>query len=71
MPLNGGTCFYDVSLNVVTDHNSGGYSAFVPIVRSDLQDGPAVFFCDLAMQEGAVGLSAVTADCRIIAERVA
>ena len=41
VPLNGGSCFYDISLRCGHDDNSGGYSALVPIVvpicRTDQQ----------------------------------
>lgn len=71
VPLNAASCVFDVHLDVTTDPGSGGYSALVPLTLSDLQDGPAVFRCDLDVRDGAVGVSAATADCRIIAERVA
>jgi Isochorismatase family len=71
MPLNAGRCVFEGRhLNVVTDSGSGSYSAFVPVSFSGPHDEPAVFICDLDVQEGAVGLSAVTAYCSIISERI-
>jgi nicotinamidase-related amidase len=69
--LHAGRCFFDVKLAVVTDPGSGGYSAFVPVVLSTPRQEPVVFYCDLDVQEGAVGVCAATADGRIVAERVA
>jgi nicotinamidase-related amidase len=69
-PLNAGSCRFDVHLDVVTDARSGGYSAIVSVAQSARQ-GPVVFRCDLELVDGSVGLSAVTSDCKIIAERVA
>jgi hypothetical protein len=69
--LNAGNCHFSVHLDVTTDPGCGGYSALVPVLVSNRHKGPAVFRCDLNVQSGSVGLSAVTSDGRIIAERVA
>ena len=70
-PLNAGICRFEGCLTVITDPRSGGYSAIVPVVRSGKHTGPVAFRCALDVRAGSVGLCAVTADCRIIAERVA
>ena len=71
IPLNGGSCVAEDGLKVTTDPGCGGYSALIPVDQSHRYSGPALYRCDCDIQEGAVGLSAVTADCGIIAERVA
>ena len=71
VPLNAGTCVFRANLEVATDPNSGGYSALVPVLLSDRYSGPVSFRCLLDVRDGAVGISAVTSDCRIIAERAA
>src|SRR5262249_30028646 len=70
-PLNAGICRFDGCLTVITDPTSGGYSAIVPVVCSSRHAGPVAFRCALDVRAGSVGLCAVTADCRIIAERIA
>jgi hypothetical protein len=71
IPLNGGSCVAEDGLKVITDPGCGGYSALIPVDQSRRYSGPALYRCDCDIQEGAAGLSAVTADCGIIAERVA
>lgn len=69
-PLNRGRCYFDDKLNVITDPSCGGYSVLVPVPTIPHCSGSVRFRCGLDLQEGAIGLSAVTADCQIIAERV-
>jgi hypothetical protein len=37
---------------VTTDPNSGGYSALIPVVPVEQYDGPAMFRCEIDLQEG-------------------
>jgi hypothetical protein len=70
-PLNAGTCVrIGDSLRIVTDPASGGYSALLPVVPSDQREGPGIFRCQIDLLDGLVGISAVTANHRIIAERM-
>jgi hypothetical protein len=69
--LNAGSCVrVGDSLRIVTDPASGGYSALLPVVPSDRYEGPAIFRCQIDLLDGLVGISAVTANYRIIAERM-
>lgn len=68
--LNAGSCVrVGDDLRIVTDPASGGYSALLPVVPSDRYAGPGIFRCQIDLLDGLVGISAVTASCRIIAER--
>jgi hypothetical protein len=68
--LNAGSCVrVGDSLRIVTDPASGGYSALLPVVPSDRYEGPGLFRCQIDLLDGLVGISAVTANYRIIAER--
>jgi hypothetical protein len=70
-PLNAGRCVViGENLSVITDPKSGGNSALLPVAPSIKHAGPAVFRCRIDLLEGLVGVSAVTADYRMIAERV-
>ena len=66
----GNCCVVGDSLGIVTDPRSGAYSALLRVVQSDRYQGPAVFRCRIDLLEGLVGIAAVTADNRIIAERM-
>ncbi len=69
--LNAGSCVrVGDSLRIVTDPASGGYSALLPVVPSDRHAGPGIFRCQIDLLDGLVGISAVTANYRIIAERI-
>jgi hypothetical protein len=71
-PLNRGRCkIVGEALEVVTDPRSGGYSALLPLSAPDCPDKPLRLQCTLEVVDGAVGISAVTANCAILAERVA
>ncbi len=70
--LNRGRCIISRgTLEVVTDPQSGGYSALVPLAVAERPDKPIRLRCSIEVIEGAVGVSAVTADCTMLAERVA
>jgi nicotinamidase-related amidase len=71
--LNAGRCSVAKGrVTVVTDPDSGGYSALIPVTSSKEYDGPAVFHCQVDVLEGTVGLSAMRADHQsLISERVA
>jgi nicotinamidase-related amidase len=58
------------TLEVVTDPNSGGFSTFLPLSCSGMPEGPARLSCRLEVVDGAVGVSAVTPGCTILAERI-
>jgi hypothetical protein len=69
-PLNAGRCVrVGDSLRIVTDPASGGNSALLAVVPSDRYAGPGIFRCQIDLLDGLVGISAVTANYRIIAER--
>jgi glycosyltransferase involved in cell wall biosynthesis len=69
--LNEGRCMIAGGvLDVATDPRSGGYSALVPLAVPTGDTLPARYSCRLQLLEGAVGVSAVRADCTIIAERM-
>jgi hypothetical protein len=69
-PLNAGSCVrIDDGLRIVTDPASGGNSVLLPVLPSDRYAGPGIFRCQIDLLAGVVGISAVTANYRIIAER--
>ena len=70
VPLNAGVCRFDGHLEVISDPTSGGYSALIPVVQLVPYGGHVVFVCDIDVIAGSFGLSAVTANCKIVAERI-
>lgn len=69
--LNDGRCTVTGGvLEIATDPRSGGYSALVPLQTRPANARAARYRCYLELLEGAIGVSAVRADCTIVAERM-
>jgi hypothetical protein len=70
--LNQGHCAaIGETLEIKTDARSGGYSALLPLPSPQHPDRPICFSCRFEVVEGSIGICAATADCTILAERIA
>lgn len=71
--LNAGRCsIVGEGVTIVTDPQSGGYSALVPVTSSERYDGPAILQCQVDVLEGSIGLAATRSDHNLlISERAA
>lgn len=71
MQLNGAHLSVDEDeIRVRTHPDCGGYSALIP-VSTDLEaEGPLAFDVSLEVEHGAIGLAAVSADLKLLSERV-